>query len=250
MSTVAPDAVAADPPAEPRLWQAWTLHRDANAREQLILQHTGLARAMAAQTYARRTLQSIGFDDYLQWSMVGLIESIDRFAPERGIPFAAFAIPRLRGAILNGLEVASEQHQQIAARKRLLRERRASITDAAPSAGKRDPLTALAEVAIGLAIGFMLDDAALLADDSSSASDNAYVSLELRQVRQRLECAVNELGEPDRSVIRDHYYQQQPFGDIAARLKLSKGRISQIHHRGLKRLRQQIKPALRPDFEG
>ncbi|NJL18613.1 MAG: hypothetical protein HC938_17105, partial [Nitrospira sp.] len=41
--------------------------------------------------------------DYVQNASIGLLEAISRFEPERGIPFAAFALPRVRGAVLNGL---------------------------------------------------------------------------------------------------------------------------------------------------
>jgi RNA polymerase sigma factor for flagellar operon FliA len=36
--------------------------------------------------------------------------------------------------------------------------------------------------------------------------------------------------------------QQQPFDEIAAEWKLTKGRISQIHHSALKRLRVSLRP--------
>jgi RNA polymerase sigma factor FliA len=44
---------------------------------------------------------ALGRDDLEAAGIVGLIQAIDRFAPERGIPFEGYAAFRIRGAILD-----------------------------------------------------------------------------------------------------------------------------------------------------
>ena len=41
---------------------------------------------------------ALGRDDLEAAGIVGLIQAIDRFAPERGIPFEGYAALRVRGA--------------------------------------------------------------------------------------------------------------------------------------------------------
>ena len=64
-----------------------------------------------------------------------------------------------------------------------------------------------------------------------------YRQAEMRQVRERLVQAVDALPAHERTVIRSHYLQEVPFEEVAATLKLTKGRISQIHKQALLRLR-------------
>jgi RNA polymerase sigma factor for flagellar operon FliA len=43
-------------------------------------------------------------------------------------------------------------------------------------------------------------------------------------------------------VIYGHYYQHQPFEEIAQDMELSRGRVSQIHRSALARLRGSLRP--------
>jgi RNA polymerase sigma factor for flagellar operon FliA len=76
--------------------------------------------------------------------------------------------------------------------------------------------------------------------EEQQAPDNAYSRTEMRQFKERLRQLVEELPEQERTVIYGHYLQQQPFEQMAQRLSLSKGRVSQIHASGLTRLRRIV----------
>jgi hypothetical protein len=82
--------------------------------------------------------------------------------PAREVPVTAFAGARINGAILNGLAKLSDRQEQISLRARLRRERVEAIRSVA--ARGEDPLGALAEVAVGLAVGFMLEGSGLYAE--------------------------------------------------------------------------------------
>ncbi len=64
-------------------------------REALILEHQQLARALARR-YANRGEPA---DDLEQVAMIGLIKAVDRFDPDRGADFHAFATPTILGEI-------------------------------------------------------------------------------------------------------------------------------------------------------
>jgi RNA polymerase sigma factor for flagellar operon FliA len=68
--------------------------------------------------------------------------------------------------------------------------------------------------------------------------DNAYSRVEMRQLSERLAESVESLSEQQRLVIHRHYFQQVPFDEIAVTMKLTKGRISQIHRAALMQLRE------------
>ncbi len=67
----------------------------AGLRDRLVECHLHLARAVAGR-YRRYGLP---FDDITQVAAVALVEAVDRFEPERGLPFSNFAVPTVAGAI-------------------------------------------------------------------------------------------------------------------------------------------------------
>ncbi len=76
-----------------RLFARWHHDRDRLAREALVARFMPLARSLAR----RYNRSSEPFEDLLQVASLGLLKALDRFDPERGNPFAAFAVPTILG---------------------------------------------------------------------------------------------------------------------------------------------------------
>ena len=201
--------------------------------------YTPLVRRLAKRVYARRVGAELEFADLVQLGTVALLEAIDRYTPARGVRFETFATYRIEGAMLNGLSSYSELQHQLAFRRELTRERAESLRSEDDGAG-RSALERLADLAIGLALGFSLEAETGLTDEPSGP-DNAYARVELEQLRKRLAELVEQLPAAERLVIFRHYFQQRPFDEIAHGQGLSKGRISQIHHAALRRLRERLR---------
>jgi RNA polymerase sigma factor for flagellar operon FliA len=228
------------------LWHRFVLERDAGVRERLVKAYQGLTRIMAAKVYARRVYTEMEFDDYLHYATVGLIESIDRFDPSRGIRFETYASTRITGAILNGIESSSEIQEQVAARRRVIGQRLGTLKDA-PAAPQADSAAAvfahLAELAIGLAIGFVLEDSGMLMDTQSEYADNTYQAVELKQLQARVRAQLGTLPANQQRVIECHYLQYLPFEEIARTMGLTRGRIAQLHKEALTNLRSGLRNA-------
>jgi RNA polymerase sigma factor FliA len=219
------------------LWVRWIESRHIADRHALVERYTGFARMLAAKCYSGRISPELEFGDYLQFAMVGLIEAIDRYEPSGGAKFETFASLRINGSVLNGVESLSEVQRQTSVRHRVVKERAASVASNT-STQAVSALEKLAEIAIGLALGFALEDSGVYEGSGERAlPDNAYRRLELQQLSQRLADCVRSLPEQQRVVIHRHYFQQMPFDDIAASLSLSKGRVSQVHSAALANLR-------------
>jgi RNA polymerase sigma factor for flagellar operon FliA len=62
----------------------------------------------------------------------------------------------------------------------------------------------------------------------------------MAEVRARLVSAIEELGEQERVVITFYYYEGLTLREIGRVLDLTEGRISQILHSALVRLRQNL----------
>jgi RNA polymerase sigma factor FliA len=247
----APPETALMPARENELWSLFRSSGDDALRRQLISHHLDYARIVAATYYARRTHDEIEFAEYHQLASLALIESIDRYDPDKGAQFKTFASRRMHGAILDGIERLTEKQQQIAVKQRLRKERLKSIVettdDAGPASGQagkahtEDLFRYLAEVGIGIALGCLLEGTGMVeGHDETGTVPRAYDRLEAKQLRQRLHDLVEHLPRQEQTVITAHYLHDHSFEDIASRLELTKSRISQIHRRGLQLLREKL----------
>jgi RNA polymerase sigma-B factor len=81
------------PADEASLFRRWKTAGDRLAREALIREYTPLSRSLARR-YGR---SSEPFDDLFQVAQLGLLKAIDRYDPDRGFPFKAFAVPTVLG---------------------------------------------------------------------------------------------------------------------------------------------------------
>lgn len=222
-------------------WKAWRGAGDAGARERLIGHYQRHARITAAQLYGMHPYKVLEFDDYLQFASVGLIEALDRYDPDSGVRFETYSASRMRGAILDGIRRSSDVQEQISARRRTARER---IDMLAPDGDRTDDVDRLfadlADVAVGLAIGLVLDGTGMYQAEEDAGAESAYQAVELAQLARRLRALVRSLPANQQKVVSGHYLQQMSFSDIAEQLRLSRGRVAQLHKEALERLRQML----------
>lgn len=210
---------------------------------ELVVAHLPLVRAIASRLYRLRWNATVDFDDYFQMGSLGLVEAAHRFDPARGVQFGSFASWRIGGAILNGLARSTEQLQQAAHRRQRVGSRVESLIGheaVSADASVEDSLGRISKLAIGLAVGFMLEGTGMYQDEEPAYHLDGYASIALRQWRDRLRDAVKSLPAQDREVLERHYFQQHSFSDIADELGLTRGRISQIHKGALERLRERL----------
>jgi RNA polymerase sigma factor for flagellar operon FliA len=102
-------------------------------------------------------------------------------------------------------------------------------------------MEALVDMAVGLALGFMLEGTGLYHDEGEPATQvTAYDSLAWKEMVDRLVAELTRLPERDRLIIRLHYLEDVNFDQIAILLGLTKGRISQLHKSALMLLRKRV----------
>jgi RNA polymerase sigma factor for flagellar operon FliA len=237
-----------------RLWKDFNEQRSQETRTLLFEHYLPLSRKIAKILYARRGGLEVEFGDYLQQAAQGLMEAIDRFDPTRGVAFETYASVRIRGAVLNSLPAMSEKYAQINLRKRLHLERVESLTEHMQEPGTvgRDTFLELADFAIGLAISYMLEGTGLIGGETSplAGGRDAYASVEQRQLADALRRLVDALPERERMVVQSHYYQGLSFTEVAERLGVTKGRVSQIHRQALQLIREAQGPGGQLDLSG
>ena len=83
-------------------WTRWLNRRNTAARDHLIVHYSPLVKFVAGRVGAGLP-SSVDPGDLVSSGVFGLIDAIERFDPERGVKFETFAVPRIRGAVYDGL---------------------------------------------------------------------------------------------------------------------------------------------------
>lgn len=222
---------------ERTIWEAYRLDRSPAMRAELVMRYTPFANMMAAKYFASRQIYDVEFEEFRQYAMLGLIEAIDRFDPAQGASFKTYSAHRIRGAVLSGIEKYSELQQQITARSRLRDERFKDLLSEV-SANQHDLFSRLVDTAIGVAIGYMLEDSGMYQQAEESYEHNVYRHREMHDLVRLVRSLAENLKDQEQAVIQYHYLQGLRFDEIAKLMGLSKSRVSQIHHRALRRMRE------------
>jgi RNA polymerase sigma factor for flagellar operon FliA len=242
MRPIAPGLHLLDRPerAEASLWRRFRATGQGRLRENLFDRYHRFARSLARRHAKRNDLAPDLRDDLEQLAYRGLLEAIDRFDPRRGAPFISFAAARIAGSMIDGLGSIDERGARLRFKRRVERERLASL---APQTASGDSATAqLADLVTELALSLMLDmEERGAPDDLAGRPENGFDSLAWRETKALLSQRVDQLPEPEQSVIRHHYQHDLLFTQIAAMLGLSQGRVSQIHKAALARLRKSMR---------
>ena len=219
---------------EQELWASYRSSSDASAQQQIFFQYIPWARAVARDVYRRVRIPQMDWSDYAQNATVGLLEAMGRFDAGRGIDFIAYAKPRVRGAVFNGLRSYLAE-----SRVRVDSNRWGDRIASFESSDSDDQLGQMISAVTGLGLAFLLDTDA--ASDLQPPNHDASAMAERQQMDVLLAGSVTKLPEKEKLVITLHYYQYMPFVEIAGLLGLTKGRISQIHKSALDRIRAQLR---------
>lgn len=213
----------------------WTERRkdvDKSAHEQLFFVYAPWSRAVAREVYRRVRVPQVEWGDYVHNATVGLLEAMTRFDETRGVDFMGYAKPRVRGSVFNGLRAYLAEYGR--------REPNGRMQDRVESiegGGSEDALDQLIASVSGLALGHLLDATAASASRFECGPSAAVQAVQMDAL---LESAVDRLPEREKLVIVLHYYQHMPFVDISKLLKVTKGRVSQIHKSAVTRMREQV----------
>src|SRR5688500_13864902 len=143
-------AVGADD--ERVLWAGLRDGSNAAASGLLFARYAPWARSVARDVYRRLRNPLLDWADYVQNASVGLLEAMGRFDAARGLDFIAYARPRVRGAVFNGVRAFIDGPES--GREERARTRLGSI---ATGEGSGNLLQQMVDTVAGLGLGFLLD---------------------------------------------------------------------------------------------
>ncbi len=246
--------------AKDAIWEAYRSSSCPEIREQLLSQYLPLVRNVASRM-AIGFPKSVEVGDLINTGVIGLIEAFRNFDPERGVKFETYAVPRIRGAILDELRSLDWVPRSTRARAREIER---ALVRLEAELGRAPNDTELAS-----ALNYDLADLYKALDDSNSTvllsldemiyreDDNRQVprvetiqtesresvltDLEKQELRAYLTIAISNLTEQEKLVIALYYYEELTLKEIGEVMTISESRVSQIHTKAVLKLRGMVR---------
>ena len=216
-----------------------------------------LARRMAATMP-----HSIDISDLVQDGVIGLIDAAHRFDDSRGIKFETFAERRIRGAMIDALRkdawprgVRRVRRELEAAREKLRATlgHEPSLADLAAAIGSDEKRLGKTIVRINtiestspFSNADTIDETQLPAVLVPAEPERPDLQYERDEVKNRVRNAIATLPPREQRVIALYYYNEVTMKDIGLELGVNESRVSQLHARAIRRLREALGAEVTP----
>jgi len=241
------------------IWDQFSIDNSKEARDQLIEYYLPLVKKIAGRISKTANL-TVEFDDLVSDGIFGLIKAINNFDTTRGIKFETYATPVIKGSILNSLRALDWVPERIRGKAREMEKAAAKFACSFGREGTKQEIADLMEISASelyelianLGCAYLLslnqpfscfnneDEIEIM--DTISDEKVVEPSLELSFIEQRdeLKKAVDCLPPREKLLIEYHYFKRMTFEKISPHLGVTKQRVSQIHSRALKMLREHL----------
>ena len=234
-----------------------TVKNDASYRDQLITEYLPYVKRIVYRI-AVHLPSTIDIDDLMNVGVIGLIQAVDRYDPSRDNKFMTYAVFRIKGAVLSELR----------SRDFLSRSNRRKIRDLENACLKLEQKLGREvdddEVAqeLGIAVeqvyrtkqmssisfisfeelGFSSrDEKEKLLSYLIDNDDNALTLTRLKELKQAVARAIEQLPEKEKLVISLYYLEELTMKETGKVLNITESRVSQIHSQAILRLRAKLK---------
>ncbi len=234
-------------------------------REQIILEHLPQIKYIAHRIHAR-VPKGVELDDLIGAGIVGLMDAIAKFEPEKGVKFKTYAEVRIRGAILDSLRALDWAPRKLRQKSRELeavmhrlaqREQRPATDQEIADELKislvefYELLNELKSVNLG---GFhtMASSADYDAEESEvryfpfAPVPSPYHVFQKEEVIERLSEAIQNLPVREQEVLSLYYLEELTMKEIGEVMGITESRVCQIHSRAVLRLRGMLMEAASP----
>ncbi len=193
---------------------------------QLISEYTPVVRQIVGG-FQRKLPRNVLRDDLLAAGMSGLWDAVRRQLEKPSERFDCYVRVRIRGSILDELRAQDWLPRRARAAAARAEENGEHGRSLAPAVVRFEDVTEW-------------EQGRCLATSDSSNSESKLVA---KYEKRALAAAVDRLPNRERHIVAAHYFRGVKFKDLGLELGVSEPRISQLHSRAMKRLREYMHDA-------
>lgn len=240
-----------------KLWLLYKSNHDQRIKDSLIMKYASFVKYVAGRI-AVNLPSNVEFDDLVSYGILGLIDAIDKYDPQRNVKFKTYAKTRIRGAIFDELRVLDWTPRSIRQKARKLEKAYAKLegnlgrdaTDEEIAQYLKVDISELHKLFDETKKSLLLSLDEIFYDDEEGSSrfdfvenqksDNPQLKIEEAEAKRILADAISKLSERERLVITLYYYEDLTSKEIGKILGVSDSRVSQLHTKAILRLRGRL----------
>ncbi len=228
-------------------------------KKKIITEYSSLVKFIA-QKISMRLPPNIELDDLWSAGVIGLMDAIDKYDPERDNKFKTYAEFRIRGAILDELRAQDWIPRSMREKTKIIERTIARLEQRLGRVPSEKEVAAELNMGLGeyqetlrLCSSVSLisidevgsfsngDKKSLLAVLESSPELNPLSQFTSHELKKQLAVAIQELPEKQRMVLSLYYYDDLNLKEIGEVLEVTESRVSQLHTQAVLRLRSKLK---------
>jgi RNA polymerase sigma factor FliA len=241
------------------LWRRFKDHDDPQAKERLVLTYAPLVKFVAGRMNSQLP-SHVEETDLISYGLMGLIGAVERFDPARQIKFETYALPRIKGSIIDELRSLDWVPRSVRARSREIERKAAQLEHKLQRAPTEEELAEALDMTLDdfrAAITQISNSSIVALDETWSVSSGGEplslidtiadtgshrpdLQMEVTELRDTLADAIARLPEREKIVIALYYYDHLTLREIGEVLGVTESRISQLHTKAILRLKGRL----------
>lgn len=232
-----------------------------SSRDSVMLEYLSLVK-IVAKKMATRLPASVDYDDLVSAGLIGLMQALERYKPEKGFKFKTYAEFRIRGAMIDelrsqdwcpkGMRQKAKQFERICEKIRQKKGRKATDKELCQAlhiskvkyeqlvrdVNTLEQMNLASYVRIGADEDRTQTTIELVADNSDVG--NPFEEANRHNVRDKIEAAMRHLPETERTVLSLYYFEDKNLKEIGKALNLSESRVCQLHSKAIAQLKANL----------
>lgn len=225
-------------------------------QEQIVIENLPAVRHLALRIHERLP-RHVEMDDLVSAGVLGLLDAVQKYNPEKNVQFRTYAKFRIRGAILDSLRMLDWGPRELRRKARAIEESIHALTVRKGRAPSEPEIAAEMDMELGeyqqllgelkgLEIGTLNiersqdSDEEELAFVSSHPEDDPLFCCMRSEMQTLLASAVDELPERERLVVLLYYFENMTMKEIGLSLGVVESRVSQMRSSAVLRLRARL----------
>lgn len=231
--------------------------KDTSYREQLITEYLPYVKRIVHRI-AVHLPSTIDIDDLMNVGVIGLIQAVDRYDPERDNKFMTYAVFRIRGAVLS--ELRSRDFLSRANRRKIRDLENIHLKLEQKLGREVDDFEIAEEMGVDVEqvhrtkqmsgisfisfeeLGFSSrDEKEKLINYLVDSDDDALSITRMKELKAAVARAIEQLPEKERMVISLYYLDELTMKETGKVLNVTESRVSQIHSQAIMHLRAKLK---------
>jgi RNA polymerase sigma factor FliA len=231
----------------------------AEVKDEIIVEYAPLVKFIA-QKIASRLPANIELDDLISCGVIGLMDAISKFDPNRDNKFKTYAEFRIRGAILDELRSQDWVPRSVREKSKQLEKAYAKLEREFGRPATDDEMCEELQCSVeefhellnkSKSVSLLnIDDSATFNKGDKKLmmgllehrrSSNPYAAVNYKKAQSIIKDGIKSLPEKQRLVLSLYYFEDLNLKEIGQVLDVTESRVSQLHTQAIMKLKAKLK---------